>query len=369
MQIDILSNMYSKASFVIFLLVFTINSHLSFANKINKEVIRQAEALLKDGEYKKAYDIYENALSKSDSVFYLYYDSEVSEMYDQYDVTDAEINNQIQSTRISRIEVISSFLVLFLIISIFCILSVNTSKLKSSQTELKKAIKLLNYSIKSKSYFLSNTSHEIRTPLNALVGFSQLLSDENTDHESAIQYNEIIKLNANLLIRLINDVIDISCLDISDMKFELKPVEITSLCKKVIETISRIKKTEVQIKFVCEKDNIVIISDSVRLQQIIINLLGNAIKFCNKGTITLEVKEKDQMLYFIVSDTGIGIPKEKMKDLFLRFGKLDELSNGTGLGLSICKIIINRLGGDISIDEEYKEGARFVVTHPINNNN
>jgi Signal transduction histidine kinase len=194
-----------------------------------------------------------------------------------------------------------------------------------------------------------------------------LLSEEDITHEEALEYNEIIKLNAELLMRLIDDVIDISCLDIYKLKFELKPVEVVSLSKQIIETIIRIKKTDVNVNFKCEEESITILSDMARLQQIIINLLSNALKFCTKGNITLEIERKDKMLYFSVSDTGIGIHKDKQNDLFERFIKVNEHSNGTGLGLSISKITINRLGGDIFLDSEYKNGAKFVFTHPINN--
>lgn len=219
---------------------------------------------------------------------------------------------------------------------------------------------------RAKSVFLSNMSHEIRTPLNALSGFSSLLTEEGLDNETRRQCNEVIHQNSELLLKLINDVIDLSSLEFGKMQFCMAPHDAVCICKNVIDTVNKVKQTQAELVFTTGLEEMMIETDDSRLQQVLINLLINATKFTPQGGITLSLeKETDDTLMFCVTDTGCGIPREKQADIFQRFEKLNENAQGSGLGLSICQLIIEHIGGKIWIDPEYTGGSRFCFTHPV----
>ena len=234
------------------------------------------------------------------------------------------------------------------------------------QKELKAARIKAEESDRLKSAFLANMSHEIRTPLNALSGFSSLLTEENLDNETRRQCNEVILQNSELLLKLINDVIDLSSLEFGKIQFCINKYNVVNICRNVIDTVSKIKQTQAAICFITELESMDIETDDARLQQVLINLLINATKFTSQGSIILELrKQSEQELLFSVTDTGCGIPKEKQAAIFRRFEKLNENAQGSGLGLSICQLIIEHIGGKIWIDSDYTGGSRFFFTHPI----
>ena len=241
------------------------------------------------------------------------------------------------------------------------------TKQKQAELELRKAKEKAEESDRLKSAFLANMSHEIRTPLNAIVGFSGVLTSDDCDAESRHEYVAIIQKNSDLLLRLINDILDISRLETGRLKLSYEEVEIVSLCQSVLATTSYGKRDVVEYVFQTPCEEFILETDVQRLQQILINLLSNANKFTEQGSITLgiEINEEQDCVYFSVTDTGRGIPEDKQKKVFERFEKLDEYVQGTGLGLAICKLTITMMGGDIWVDGDYKEGARFVVRHPL----
>lgn len=219
---------------------------------------------------------------------------------------------------------------------------------------------------KMKTHFMQNMSHEIRTPLNALSGFSSLLTEEGLDDETRRQCNEVIQQNSELLLKLINDVIDLSSLEFGKLQFCIAQHDAVSICKNVIDTVNKVKQTQAELTFTTELEEMPIETDDSRLQQVLINLLINATKFTPQGNIVLKLeKETDDTVLFTVTDTGCGIPKDKQANIFQRFEKLNENAQGSGLGLSICQLIIEHIGGQIWIDSEYAEGSRFCFTHPI----
>lgn len=221
-------------------------------------------------------------------------------------------------------------------------------------------------SIRNKSLFLSNMSHEIKTPLNALAGFSEVLTTPGIDEATRAQCNDVIQLNSELLLKLINDVVDISCLDVANMKFSITAHEVVTLCRNVVKMLDNIKQTSADIRFETELTSLEIETDQGRLQQMLVNLLVNATKFTKEGSITLALRlDEKGFAEFSVTDTGCGIPLERQSSIFGRFEKLNEGVQGTGLGLSICKLIIKRLGGEIWVDSGYTAGARFIFTHPL----
>lgn len=150
------------------------------------------------------------------------------------------------------------------------------------------------------------------------------------------------------------------------MTFKFKICDAVGLCRNVIDMVEKIKQTHADVRFSTPLDSLELLTDSARLQQVLINLLINATKFTSQGSITLQLEQQtEDTALFSVTDTGTGIPKEKQKKIFNRFEKLNENAQGTGLGLSICQLIIEQLGGSIWIDPDYEEGSRFLFTHPI----
>jgi signal transduction histidine kinase len=245
--------------------------------------------------------------------------------------------------------------------------SEDVSKDKERERELRTAKEKAEESDRLKSAFLANMSHEIRTPLNAIVGFSSVLIAEGTDDNERQAYAQIIQTNSDLLLRLINDILDISRLETGKLTFNYATCEVVSLCNSVISTTRYSGKDSVEYILDAPFHSFEMLTDVQRLQQVLINLMSNAGKFTQKGSITLGMRldEENDRMIFSVTDTGVGIPLEKQKLVFERFEKLDEYVQGTGLGLAICKITVNLLGGDIWVDGNYTGGARFVFTHPL----
>lgn len=241
---------------------------------------------------------------------------------------------------------------------------------KRSKEALEQSRRNAENAMRAKSVFLSNMSHEIRTPLNALSGFSSLLTEDGLDDATRKQCTEIIQQNSELLLKLINDVIDLSSLEFEKMQFSISEHDAVATCKNVADTVGKVKQTQAELMFVTPLEELYIETDDSRLQQVLINLLINATKFTAEGSITLKLeKESDEMAVFSVTDTGCGVPKEKQANIFQRFEKLDENAQGSGLGLSICQLIIEHIGGRIWIDPDYTEGSRFLFTHPIRQTN
>lgn len=243
-------------------------------------------------------------------------------------------------------------------------------ELLESEAELRVAKDRAEESSRLKTAFLANMSHEIRTPLNAIVGFSNVLASGGNSDEDQKKYFEIIQSNSDLLLHLINDILDISRLESGRIKFFYEKCDIVPLCERMLSTAQYARKTEAEFVLDVPVELFEITTDVQRLQQVLINLLSNASKFTPKGTITLsfEVKPLEGMVYFMVTDTGCGIPPAKRELVFERFEKLNEYAQGTGLGLSICKLTVERLGGEIWVDPNYNDGARFIFSHPIEAN-
>ena len=240
-------------------------------------------------------------------------------------------------------------------------------ELQESESALREAKDRAEESSRLKSASLANMSHEIRTPLNAIVGFSDVLASGGTSVDEQQGYVDIIKTNSDLLLRLINDILDVSRLEADRVTFTIEKCDVVPLCQQVLASVSQARKSENEFIFECDRESVDLRTDTQRLQQVIINLLSNADKFTRNGKITLklEVDDEKRVATFSVSDTGTGIPLEKQKQVFERFEKLNEYVQGTGLGLSICKLTVEKWGGEIWVDSGYTDGARFVFTHPF----
>jgi len=246
------------------------------------------------------------------------------------------------------------------------ILQMEKERLEASEIELRTAKEHAEEANQMKSAFISNISHEVRTPLNAIVGFSSLLVGTVNVTEEQKEYSEIIETNANLLLQLINDLLDISQIESGKMQFKYEWCEVIGHCRNIL----RLSNHKQSIKFIFEPftNEYRLYTDPLRLQQVITNLLNNALKFTPKeGSITLGIRKDDQNdhLLFSVADTGCGIPEHLHEKVFERFIKLNEFKQGTGLGLPICKLILHHMDGEIWIDKDYTNGTKFTFYLPI----
>ncbi|MDE5814194.1 MAG: response regulator, partial [Muribaculaceae bacterium] len=217
-----------------------------------------------------------------------------------------------------------------------------------------------------KSAFLANMSHEIRTPLNAIVGFSNLLC-KAVDPEKKKRFVEIIESNNQLLLKLIGDILDISKADSDKMVFNMYKIDVNRLLTNICSGIDLAAKPDVHIDVKLGLDKCFITSDPYRITQVLNNLLTNAVKFTDKGRITVgyELVPANNMLRFYVKDPGLGIAKADMPKLFSRFTKLNSFIQGTGLGLSISKTIVEKLGGQMKAESDGRgKGSSFYFTIP-----
>ena len=326
----------------------------------------EASREMEERNYEEAARIYVKLIEKGDSLFRVYAVDRVEDMREKYSIDELELQNNAQQNHLWKLVfIIILFLVILFLVG-FLYLGKERRKLIQSKDELLKAKTQAEESVRNKSLFLSNMSHEIKTPLNALAGFSEVLITPGIDEATRIQCNDVIQLNSELLLKLISDVVDISCLDVANMQFSIAPVEVVGLSRNVVKMLENIKQTAADVRFETEIPSLVIETDQCRLQQLLINLLVNATKFTKEGSIILALRtDENSFVEFSVADTGCGIPLDKQGAIFGRFEKLNEGMQGTGLGLSICKLIINRLGGGIWVDPAYTSGARLVFTHPL----
>ncbi|WP_291585741.1 ATP-binding protein [Bacteroides sp.] len=241
-----------------------------------------------------------------------------------------------------------------------------TEKLKIEQ-DLREAKNKAEESNRLKSAFLANMSHEIRTPLNAIVGFSDMICQIDDSVEKQ-EYMKIIIANNELLLQLIDDILDLSKIEAGTMDFSYSVTDVNELMSNICQQMDQKNHSpEVQISFTEKAPACVINTDRVRLTQVMINLMSNAMKFTERGSISIgyRISEAQDEIYFFCKDTGMGIAADKLDMVFERFVKLNAFVKGTGLGLAICRVIVERLGGTIGVDSKEGEGACFWFRIPV----
>ena len=236
---------------------------------------------------------------------------------------------------------------------------------KETEENLRIAKDKAEESDKLKSIFLSNMSHEIRTPLNAIVGFSNLLtSDDNFSAEEKSIFVTTINEKCEILLTLINDILDLSRIE-SGLPFNPEVCNLTLIIEETLASEKTILSPYVALKKNLPKEPVFINADSLRLRQLIRNLINNSFKFTHDGFIEVGcILSKNKNLIFYVEDSGLGISLKEQKKIFERFYKTDNFSQGGGLGLSICKVIVERMGGEISVQSVHGEGSKFTVVLP-----
>ena len=342
---------------------YTVNKQSAYYRWITQETIYLYKI---QGKSMAACLLYQELYSTVDTLIAEGYVRQINILRAKYQIDQMEIASREEHNKFITGILTGSILLVFIFIIITIMLRKQRQEIALSTQKLEHLRTNAENATSAKSIFLSNMSHEIRTPLNALSGFSSLLTEENLDNETRRQCNEVILQNSELLLKLINDVIDLSSLEFGKIQFCINKYNVVNICRNVIDTVSKIKQTQAAICFITELESMDIETDDARLQQVLINLLINATKFTSQGSIILELrKQSEQELLFSVTDTGCGIPKEKQAAIFRRFEKLNENAQGSGLGLSICQLIIEHIGGKIWIDSDYTGGSRFFFTHPI----
>ena len=235
---------------------------------------------------------------------------------------------------------------------------------KKMEEELLTAKDRAEESNKLKSAFLANMSHEIRTPLNAIVGFSGILASAGEEQDRQ-EYVSIIENNNALLLQLISDILDLSKIEAGTLEFHYSNIDLNRTMNELTDSLSpRIDKNKVQFSFHPAKESCFIYTEKNRLSQILINLITNAIKFTSEGSIRFGYELRGREIYFYVSDTGCGIPEDKLQGIFGRFVKLNNFKQGTGLGLSICQTLVEHMKGNIGVVSEEGKGSTFWFTLP-----
>lgn len=227
---------------------------------------------------------------------------------------------------------------------------------------------------KLKSAFLTNMSHEIRTPLNAILGFTQLISKKDISEEKRLQYSHLIDENGKYLVKLISDILDISLIESGQLKVLFHKVEINSIFKKlyfnVTQSLQDLERTEVDLILDIPDEPFYLETDDLRVEQVLNNLLNNAVKFTVTGFIKFGYYREDKQLICFVEDTGKGIKEEFQSEVFSRFVKNDELINlklnrGAGIGLALSKDLISLLNGKIWFTSKYLHGSKFYFSLPL----
>ena len=239
----------------------------------------------------------------------------------------------------------------------------NIQEIKDRETELIEARNIAEQA-ELKQSFLNNMSHEIRTPLNAIVGFSGILASTEEEEEKQ-EYVSIIENNNTLLLQLISDILDLSKIEAGTLDLHYSNVEINDLMRELENSCQlKLKSDNVKLEFVAPEEPCFANIEKNRLSQLIINFVTNAIKFTSQGSIRFGYERQNNELYFYVTDTGCGIPQDKLDSIFGRFVKLNSFAQGTGLGLSICRTLINHMGGKIGVESEEGKGSIFWFTLP-----
>ena len=215
-------------------------------------------------------------------------------------------------------------------------------------------------------------SHELRTPLNSIIGFTGVLLQElpGSLNEEQKKQLSMVKKSSEHLLELINDVLDLSKIEVGELKLSYEEFSLFSLIDDIVNSIvPLIQKKGLQFDFFLDKNLNIIFCDKRRLRQIILNILSNAIKFTHQGKISLKCEKEDDLIKITIEDSGIGIKKDDQNLLFKPFSQINQGLNrnyeGTGLGLSICKNLINMMGGEIKVESVFGKGSRFSFKIPI----
>lgn len=289
---------------------------------------------------------------------------QLNELQVKYDLNALNHEKTMLEIKNKQYLLISMSILLVIVLFISTYFYFSWKKEKRMKMELKVLHAKAQESETMKQSFINSICHEIRTPLNAIVGFSDLIMNEEIDDEIRREFPAVIQRNTALLTGLVNSMLEVASLDVSEEKLPCESVDLRDICTTEMECLR--KKENITYKLDIPSGNMYINTNARYLTQVIEHLLNNANKFTEKGDIVLGY-EKDEAcgkICICVTDTGCGIPQDKHEEVFNRFSKLDTFIPGNGLGLYLCRLIVKRLAGEIKIDPDYAEGTRVVVILP-----
>ena len=326
---------------------------------------KKADILLQKGEGVKSAKTYQIYTHLKDSLMSAEFYADLAMLRNQHDVDKLELANKKMELDAShlRANLLTMGGGLAILMIICCFLGYISYSRHRYGLRLERAKEKAEEADRLKSAFLANMNHEIRTPLNAIVGFSQVLVDEE-DRETRLEFSNIIQSNNELLQRLIGDVLDLSKIESNSMPLIYKELDIRLLMKEIYSMILLRMPSGIELRLNdCEA--LVMEADKNRLTQILTNLLTNSIKHTEKGFIRFGYKRTAASVEFFVEDSGEGIPRDKIDSIFSRFVQLDSWSKGVGLGLAICRGLVEQMGGKIWVTSELGKGSIFYVTLPL----
>jgi signal transduction histidine kinase len=347
------------------LIAYIQRAHMNYGDA--ERTMMQAKIASGLGKYRDASKLYEQYINKTDSLRRQADEFQTNEYAVQLNLNNANLESNESKAKADRyrmrlMQVVTSvFLLIFIaaIIVIFVLRRIN-KKLHHANHQLEDAYRRMEKLSNMKTSFLQNISHEIRTPLNSIVGFSQILGENNKENK---EFADIINGSSNQLLKIVDDMLDISDLESGDIVTE--PTNVNVCCEMVIKKFRRNLSEDVDIVYEPSDKGLVIMGNSMRLKQIVSNLLDNAVKYTSQGKIVVNYEKEGEQLHLFVKDNGPGIPKEKVEWVFERFAKLDNFSQGCGLGLPICQMIVEKMNGRIAIDASYQEGCKVDVWLPV----
>lgn len=290
---------------------------------------------------------------------------QLNELQVKYDVNTLNSEKASLEIKNKKMMIMSLSILLIIVIGVCSHLYFSLKR----ETRMKARLKVLNSkaqeSEKMKQAFINSICHEIRTPLNAIVGFSDLVMNTDIDEDMRREFPAEIQKNTVLLTSLVNNMLEVANLDVSEEKLPCEPTDIRGICIQEMEKITR--KPDIEYQLDITEETMMIPTNVQYLSLVIEHLLNNANKFTEKGFITLgyHVDQNQDKICICVTDTGCGIPKEKYDEVFNRFSKLDTFTPGNGLGLYLCRLVVTRLDGEIKIDSGYTGGTRMIVILPF----
>ena len=347
--------------------------HVFWYNEALNDRIIAGEALNKDDPELSEYAVlYINYLKKQQAADISNKTKELQIIYDvnnlERQVSDLQIAKDKATIRQGRIIIFIGLAALLILVALLLYVFHSREMLADSNKKLEEQRKKADLANRMKTMFVENMNHEIRTPLNAVVGFSEIIVNDNgtmPDDERDTYFN-LIRENSDMLLTMVSDLLDISEMEAGEMKFKLSQCSLNEICASAAATYKSRVSNKVRLTFTPHEDDLVITSDKQRISQVIRNYISNAVKNTERGSIVVDYSDAPQArtVTLSVTDTGCGVPPDKAEDIFKRFEKLDNFKEGAGIGLNICKMIADGLHAQAKLDTSYTGGARFLFILP-----
>lgn len=344
----------------------TINLSLVYKDKAN--------SLFKMHKYEDAYLTLKKYIAINDSIHREEFQEQLNELSTRYNLNKLELEAQKASMRARNLQyyyacALAAILFVTLIVGIkFYLHKLRSNRLLQQQAdELLQANERAQQAHLMKTAFIQNMNHEVRTPLNAIVGFSECLTQMQLSPEDTQEICSTIKENSDKLLKIIGDMISIANIDSGDNTLNFQPISLDKCCNQLIDEMQEGIKSDIKLYYTPQSNDLTVITDESVVHQVLTNLLHNAIKFTRQGEIELSYRtdEKRGKLFLLVRDTGPGIDESLKEKIFERFYKIDSFVPGSGLGLSLCRVLAERLSGEVYLDCSYRQGSLFVFVQPL----